>query len=65
VKCRELKTVDAVVSCLSGSSLEDVTAEGSVSGVCYSIEIKDTIIPPWTISGLCAAMGADGRSFGA
>lgn len=65
VKCRELKTVDAVVSCLSGSSLEDVTAEGSVAGVCYSIEIKDTIIPPWTISGLCAAMGADGRSFGA
>ncbi|RZC52164.1 hypothetical protein C5167_020584 [Papaver somniferum] len=65
VKCRELKTVDAVVSCLSGSSLEDVTAEGSVAGVCYSIEIKDAIIPPWTISGLCAAMGADGRSFGA
>lgn len=65
VKCRELKTVDAVVSCLSGSSLEDVTAEGSVAGVCYSIEIKDTIIPPWTISGLCASMGADGRSFGA
>ncbi|MCL7039476.1 hypothetical protein MKW94_013217 [Papaver nudicaule] len=65
VKCRELKTVDAVVSCLSGSSLEDVTAEGSPSGVCYSIEVKDTIIPPWTISGLCAAMGVDGRSFGA
>ncbi|KAI3968847.1 hypothetical protein MKX01_028997 [Papaver californicum] len=64
VKCRELKTVDAVVSCLSESSLEDVTAEGSASGICYSIEIKDTIIPPWTISGLCAAMGADGMSFG-
>ncbi|OVA02371.1 Donson [Macleaya cordata] len=63
VKCKELKTVDAVASSLKGSSLEDGSNEDSAAGVCYSIEIKDTVLPPWTVCGLCAAMGMDGRSF--
>ncbi|CAA7392089.1 unnamed protein product [Spirodela intermedia] len=29
----------------------------------YSIEIKDAVLPPWVVSGLCAAMGARGSSF--
>ncbi|ONK65543.1 uncharacterized protein A4U43_C07F38180 [Asparagus officinalis] len=64
VKCREMRRADAVLPCSSGSDADgsEVTI-GSGSVVCYSIEIKDTIIPPWTVSGICAAMRSDGRSF--
>lgn len=39
------------------------TKKGSVSSVCYSIEIKDAYIPPWIISTVCDAMSSQGSSF--
>jgi len=49
----------------SGSDADGAEDSLGSSGtaICYSIEIKDTILPPWTVSGLCAAMSSDGRSF--
>ena len=31
--------------------------------MCYSMEIKDVVVPPWVVSGVCAAMSADADRF--
>ncbi|XP_058105723.1 uncharacterized protein LOC131249153 [Magnolia sinica] len=56
VRCKEVKRANAVLHPLGASHMES-------TGVCYSVEIKDAILPPWTICGVCAAMGSEGRSF--
>jgi hypothetical protein len=62
VCCKEMRKAEMVV--LSGSSKERTTIEElSNSNICYSIEIINSIIPPWVICGICAAMIADGTSF--
>ncbi|KAK1288706.1 hypothetical protein QJS10_CPB19g01274 [Acorus calamus] len=65
VRCKEVKRADLVLPASSESSMDcgEPFPESPVSGICYSIEIKDNIIPPWTISGVCAAMGSEGRTF--
>ncbi|KAK1257527.1 hypothetical protein QJS04_geneDACA023802 [Acorus gramineus] len=65
VRCKEVKRADLVLPASSESSMDcgEPFPELPVSGICYSIEIKDNIIPPWTISGVCAAMGFEGRTF--
>lgn len=54
-----------VIPSSCGSDTEDFeTISGSSArGICYSIEIKDTVLPPWIVCGICAAMSSDGRSF--
>ncbi|XP_077242997.1 downstream neighbor of Son [Tasmannia lanceolata] len=59
VICREVNRANVVLPTPRG----DGEALQDSSGICYSIEIKDAILPPWTICGVCAAMGSDGRSF--
>ncbi|KAM0943594.1 hypothetical protein DsansV1_C13g0123841 [Dioscorea sansibarensis] len=64
VRCKEMKRADLIVS--SGrTNREDIEAISGLSsaGVCYSIEIKDTILPPWVVCKVCAAMSSDGRSY--
>ncbi|XP_078157217.1 uncharacterized protein LOC144553023 isoform X1 [Carex rostrata] len=62
VCCKEMRKADMVV--LSGSNENTTTTEElSNSKSCYSIEISNSIIPPWVISGICAAMNADETSF--
>lgn len=64
VKCREMKRADVVPSS-SGSDAEGPGANlgSSAISTCYSIEIKDTVLPPWTVSAICAAMSSGGKSF--
>lgn len=64
VRCREMKRADGVPSS-SGSGAEgaEATLESSGIAMCYSIEIKDTILPPWIVAGICAAMSSDEKSF--
>ncbi|XP_010263111.1 PREDICTED: protein downstream neighbor of Son [Nelumbo nucifera] len=62
VRCREMKRVDTV-SCRGSNMEEGNFCQDSRTGFCYSIEVKDTFLPPWIISGICAAMGSEGRSF--
>uniref|UniRef100_A0A0A9BEF0 Uncharacterized protein n=1 Tax=Arundo donax TaxID=35708 RepID=A0A0A9BEF0_ARUDO len=31
----------------------------STGSICYSMEIKDAVLPPWVVSGICAAMSLD------
>lgn len=47
---------------VGGFSIGDGAFQDS-SSVCYSIDIKDAILPPWTTYGVCTAMGSDGKSF--
>jgi protein downstream neighbor of Son len=35
----------------------------SSGNMCYSMEIKDAVLPPWVVSGICSAMSFDARSF--
>ncbi|RWR80347.1 protein downstream neighbor of Son [Cinnamomum micranthum f. kanehirae] len=58
VRCKEVKRANAV----GGFSMDDGAFQDS-SSVCYSIEIKDAILPPWTTYGVCTAMGSGGKSF--
>lgn len=59
VRCKEVKRANAVGG---GFSMDDGAFQDS-SSVCYSIEIKDAILPPWTTYGVCTAMGSGGKSF--
>ncbi|XP_064962945.1 uncharacterized protein LOC103974649 isoform X2 [Musa acuminata AAA Group] len=65
VRCKEIRKADMVIPSSCGSDTEDFeTISGSSArGICYSIEIKDTVLPPWIVCGICAAMSSDGRSF--
>ncbi|XP_038977709.1 protein downstream neighbor of Son-like isoform X4 [Phoenix dactylifera] len=65
VRCKEMRKADMVVPSSSASDTEDAEAIPGLSaaGFCYSLEIKDTVIPPWIVSGLCSAMSSDFRSF--
>ncbi|URD97052.1 downstream neighbor of Son [Musa troglodytarum] len=65
VRCKEIRKADMVIPSSCGSDTEDFeTMPGSSArGLCYSIEIKDTVVPPWIVCGICAAMSSDGRSF--
>lgn len=64
VRCKEMKRADLIVSS-GGINREDIEAISGLSsaGVCYSIEVKDTILPPWVVCKICAAMSSDGRSY--
>lgn len=61
VRCKEIKRVDALQS--KGRVAKDAESVASKSGVSYSIEVKDTYLPPWIICSICAAMGCEGMSF--
>ncbi|XP_039022698.1 protein downstream neighbor of son homolog isoform X2 [Hibiscus syriacus] len=64
VKCMEIKMADHGASVPQGSILKDGhSIPISSSGLCYSIEIKDSYIPPWIISNICAQMSSKGQRF--
>jgi hypothetical protein len=47
-----------------GFDTEAGSAFASTAGnICYSMEIKDSVLPPWVVSGVCTAMSSDARSF--
>ncbi|XP_068650672.1 uncharacterized protein [Aristolochia californica] len=63
VKCKEVKRADAILPSKVHQTENGRSIQDPSSGVCYSLEIKDTVIPPWTVSRLCAAMCSQGNSF--
>ncbi|RLN30802.1 protein downstream neighbor of Son [Panicum miliaceum] len=64
VKCREMRRADMGLLSSGGFDTEPGSAFASTAGnICYSMEIKDPILPPWVVSGVCAAMSSDARSF--
>jgi protein downstream neighbor of Son len=65
VKCREMRKADMeLFSSGAGFDTDLGSAFDSSSGnICYSMEIKDTILPPWVVSGICSAMSLDASNF--
>ncbi|CAM0147279.1 unnamed protein product [Urochloa decumbens] len=64
VKCREMRRADMGLLSSAGFDTEPGSAFASTAGnICYSMEIKDPVLPPWVVSGVCAAMSSDARSF--
>ncbi|GJN35554.1 hypothetical protein PR202_gb24342 [Eleusine coracana subsp. coracana] len=64
VKCREMRKADMGLFSSGGFDTDLGSALASSSGnICYSMEIKDMILPPWVVSGICSAMSLDARSF--
>ena len=64
VKCREMRRADMGLLSSGGFDAEPGSAFASTAGnICYSMEIKDPILPPWVVSRVCAAMSSDARSF--
>lgn len=63
IRCVEMKRVDQIATS-RGSTIKGVeSVQGSSSGLCSSIEIKDAYIPPWVICRVCALMGSEERNF--
>ncbi|WVZ91329.1 hypothetical protein U9M48_037517 [Paspalum notatum var. saurae] len=57
VKCREMRRADMGLLSSGGFDAESGSAFASTTGnICYSMEIKDSVLPPWVVSGVCAAM---------
>ncbi|KAG2630851.1 protein downstream neighbor of Son-like [Panicum virgatum] len=64
VKCREMRRADMGLLSSGGFDTEPGSAFASTTGnICYSMEIKGPILPPWVVSGVCTAMSSDARSF--
>ncbi|KAF7804199.1 protein downstream neighbor of Son-like [Senna tora] len=64
IKCMEMRRAEHIAASCEGSNWKDVElAQGSSDGICCSIEIRDTFLPPWIICGICSLMGSEGRNF--
>ncbi|KAK8713602.1 hypothetical protein V6N13_148814 [Hibiscus sabdariffa] len=64
VKCMEIKRADHGTAPPQGFALnEGHSLPISCGGLCYSVEIKDSHIPPWIVGNICALMASKGQSF--
>ncbi|XP_066356736.1 uncharacterized protein [Miscanthus floridulus] len=64
VKCREMRRADMGLLSSGGFDTEQGSAFASTTGnICFSMEVKDAVLLPWVVSGLCAAMSLDATSF--
>ncbi|XLR55152.1 hypothetical protein S83_005824 [Arachis hypogaea] len=64
IKCMEMRKAEHIATSYDRSTLENGEfAQGSSDSLCCSIEIKDTILPPWIICGACALLASEGRNF--
>ncbi|KAF7024037.1 hypothetical protein CFC21_036451 [Triticum aestivum] len=64
VICREMRKADTGLSSSTGLDGEPGSVFAPPPGnMCYSMEIKDVVIPPWVASGICAAMSSDTDRF--
>ncbi|KAE8668439.1 protein downstream neighbor of Son-like isoform X2 [Hibiscus syriacus] len=64
VICMEIKRADHGTALPQGFTLnEGHSMPISSAGLCYSVEIKDSHIPPWIISNICSLMASKGQSF--
>ncbi|KAG6506100.1 hypothetical protein ZIOFF_031415 [Zingiber officinale] len=61
--CKEIRKADMIFTSSSGSNTSDTEMTPGFGGLCFSVELKDTIIPPWVVYGVWSAMSAGGTSF--
>ncbi|KAJ3674800.1 hypothetical protein LUZ60_005416 [Juncus effusus] len=65
VRCKEMRKADGLVDQENNNEngFELNNNNNNDKNMCYSIEISNSIIPPWVISGVCQALSMDGKSF--
>ncbi|KAL0410210.1 UNVERIFIED_CONTAM: hypothetical protein Slati_3610700 [Sesamum latifolium] len=63
VRCKQVRRVDHISSQLHDSNMDSEPNRTSSAGICYSVEIRDTYLPPWVICGICDAMCSNGGDF--
>ncbi|KAK3003558.1 hypothetical protein RJ639_018807 [Escallonia herrerae] len=63
VRCKEVRRADHTLFPSMESDTIGEPKQGSSSGFCYSIEIKDAYLPPWIICNACDALSSNGSSF--
>ncbi|KAG6527116.1 uncharacterized protein LOC122040619 [Zingiber officinale] len=63
--CKEIRKGDMVVPSSSGSdaSYTETIPGISVGDLCFSVELKDAIIPPWVVYGVWSVMSSEGTTF--
>ncbi|XP_014494846.1 uncharacterized protein LOC106756781 [Vigna radiata var. radiata] len=63
IKFTETRRAEDIAASYCGSIWKDgEPTQGSSDGLC-TIEIKDTLLPPWIICRMCALMSSEGKSF--
>ncbi|XP_074370732.1 uncharacterized protein LOC141711919 [Apium graveolens] len=62
IRCKEVRRADHV-SVPPEKKIPGELNQGSASGFCYSIEIKDSYLPPWIISSICNCLDSDENSY--
>lgn len=63
VRCKEVRRADHMSVSLKESNMTGEPNQGSASGFCYSIEIRDSYLPPWIIANLCDYLKSGGSSY--
>jgi hypothetical protein len=66
VICREMRKADTGLASSDGLNTEEQPGPAfapPAGNMCYSMEIKDVVLPPWVVSGVCAAMSVDADHF--
>ncbi|XP_049936093.1 uncharacterized protein LOC116262062 isoform X2 [Nymphaea colorata] len=61
VRCKQVRRADTI-HCTTGTSHVGIEGDPS-SSICYSIEIRDSVLPPWVICRICKVMGLDDKTF--
>ncbi|CAM0948704.1 unnamed protein product [Alopecurus aequalis] len=67
VICREMRKADTGPASSIVLDVEEQPGSALAAppggNMCYSMEIKDVVVPPWVVSGVCAAMSTDAERF--
>ncbi|KAL0308224.1 UNVERIFIED_CONTAM: hypothetical protein Sradi_5764700 [Sesamum radiatum] len=63
VRCKQVRKVDYISSQPHDSNMDSEPNRTSCAGICYSVEIRDTYLPPWVICGICDAMRSNGGDY--
>ncbi|XP_017244417.1 uncharacterized protein LOC108216227 [Daucus carota subsp. sativus] len=62
IRCKEVRRADHV-AVPSEKKMPGELNQGAASGFCYSIEIKDSYLPPWIISSICDILDSEENSY--
>jgi hypothetical protein len=68
VSCKQMKRAEAVCKSSTKAVVQTLDCTEKYSSVAstnvsYTVEIKEGFLPPWVISRICAAIGANEENF--
>ncbi|KAK7337349.1 hypothetical protein VNO77_17916 [Canavalia gladiata] len=63
IKCMETRRAEDIAASYNVSIWKDGESEQGLSDGLCTMEIKDTVLAPWIICGICSLMASEGKSF--